>query len=146
MEPMNPGNIVLSFQFHSDDMEMVMASDGKVTAFSGVAKNSFFTLQDSPIDRVKDLLIRAVNNRTRERNYFQLYSMLLDNKISDDEFDKTIENNEDDYVVSQDCEADLNDIRLALFLVQEIKDIKDVDDMAALFSFSYGSIRKSLNC
>lgn len=146
MEHMDPSNIVLSFQFHSDDMEMEMVSDGKVTAFSGVAKNSFLTFQDSPIDRVKDLLIRAVNNRTRERNYFKLYSLLLENKISDDEFDKMIERNEDDYVVSQNFKADLNDIRLALFLISEIKDIKDVDDMAALFSFSYGSIRKSLNC
>ena len=124
---------------------MVMASDGEHTAFSGVAKNSFLTLQDSPIDKVKEFLVRAVNNRTRERNFFKLYSKLLERKISDAEYDQEVAEHEDDYVVSQDFNADLNDLSLALFLASDIKDVEDADDVAALFSFSHESLRKCLN-
>lgn len=144
MEPINAQNIILTFQV-GEDMKMMMASDGEVTAFSGVAKNSFFTLQESPVDKVKDFLVRAVNNRTRERNFFKLYSRLLDKEIDEDEFDRIIEDHEDDFVVSQDQNADLNDLRLALFLASDIKDVEDPDDVAALFSFSHESLRKCLN-
>ena len=38
----------------------------------------------------------------------------------------------------------MNDIEVALSLCDYLKDVKDVDDMADLFSFSDNSIRKSL--
>lgn len=47
-------------------------------------------------------LTRAVNNRTRERNYFRLYSEMLDGTISDEEFDRQIEDHEDLYVVTDE--------------------------------------------
>jgi len=145
MEPVNAQNVVISYFQHDGGLRMMMASDGETTAFSGVAKNSFLTLQESPIDKVKDFLVRAVNNRTRERNFFKLYNELLEKRITDEDFDKTIEDQEDDYVVSQDQDADLNDLRLALFLASDIKDVEDADDVAALFSFSHESLKKCLN-
>lgn len=145
MEPVNAQNVVISYFQHDGGLRMMMASDGETTAFSGVAKNSFLTLQESPVDKVKDFLVRAVNNRTRERNFFKLYNKLLEKRITDEEFDKTIEDQEDDFVVSQDQNADLNDLRLALFLASDIKDVEDADDVAALFSFSHESLKKCLN-
>ena len=127
----------------SDSVKLFAVKSGNVTAFTGVADNKAVSIITS-MDRMSQLLLRAVNNRTRERNYFRLYSQLLDKEISDDEFDKEIEENEDDYVVSNNKEADIHDIELALSLSQYIKDVKDVDDMADLFSFNNNSIRKSL--
>ena len=127
----------------SDSVKLFAVKSGNVTAFAGVADNKAVSIITS-MDSMSQLLLRAVNNRTRERNYFRLYSQLLDKEISDDEFDKEIEENEDDYVVSNNKEADIHDIELALSLSQYIKDVKDVDDMADLFSFNNNSIRKSL--
>ena len=127
----------------NENVKMLSVSDGDLTAFVGVADNKALNVVTS-IDRMSQLLIRAVNNRTRERNYFRLYSQLLENEITDEEFDKEIEENEDDYVVSNNEDVDLNDIEVALSLRHYIKDVKDVDDMADLFSFSDKSIRKSL--
>ena len=127
----------------NENVKMLSVSDGDLTAFVGVADNKALNVVTS-IDRMSQLLIRAVNNRTRERNYFRLYSQLLENEITDEEFDKEIEENEDDYVVSDNEDVDLNDIEVALSLRHYIKDVKDVDDMADLFSFSDKSIRKSL--
>ncbi|WP_373226721.1 hypothetical protein [Phocaeicola dorei] len=131
----------------SENIKMVSMSDGIHTAFVGVADNKAVNMVTS-MDRMSQLLIRAVNNRTRERNYFKLCNQLLDKEITDEEFEKEIDENEDNYVLSNNEEADMNDIEVALSLCDYLKDVKDVDDMADLFSFSDNSIRKSLigNC
>lgn len=127
----------------SENIKMVSMSDGIHTAFVGVADNKAVNMVTS-MDRMSQLLIRAVNNRTRERNYFKLCNQLLDKEITDEEFEKEIDENEDNYVLSNNEEADMNDIEVALSLCDYLKDVKDVDDMADLFSFSDNSIRKSL--
>ncbi len=126
----------------SDSVKMVVMSDGTRTAFVGVADNKAVNMVTS-IDRMSQLLIRAVNNRTRERNYFRLYNQLLENEITEDAFDREIEEKEDDYVVSNHEDADQTDIEIALSLCPYLN-VKDVDEMADLFSFSDSSIRKSL--
>lgn len=128
----------------SENIKMVSMSDGIHTAFVGVADNKAVNMVTS-MDRMSQLLIRAVNNRTRERNYFKLCNQLLDKEITDEEFEKEIDENEDNYVLSNNEEADMNDIEVALSLCDYLKDVKDVDDMADLFSFSDNSIRKSLH-
>lgn len=125
------------------NVKMLSVSNGVQTAFVGVAENKALNMVTS-IDRMSQLLIRAVNNRTRERNYFRLYNQLLEKEITEEEFDKEIDEKEDEYVVSNNEEADKNDIEMALALSSYLKDVKDVDDMADLFSFSDVSIRKSL--
>lgn len=112
------------------------------TAVVGVFKNDAFKkpLYDTKVE----LLIKAVNNRTRERNYFKKYIELLDDEISPEEFDKEIEENEDLYVVTQNDEVSKEEIWQALELSQRLMDVNDVDDMANLFSFSENSIRKSI--
>lgn len=125
------------------NVKILSVSNGVQTAFVGVAENKALNMVTS-IDRMSQLLIRAVNNRTRERNYFRLYNQLLEKEITEEEFDKEIDEKEDEYVVSNNEEADKNDIEMALALSSYLKDVKDVDDMADLFSFSDVSIRKSL--
>ena len=67
----------------SDSVKLFAVKSGNVTAFAGVADNKAVSIITS-MDRMSQLLLRAVNNRTRERNYFRLYSQLLDKEISDD--------------------------------------------------------------
>ena len=74
----------------SENIKMVSMSDGIHTAFVGVADNKAVNMVTS-MDRMSQLLIRAVNNRTRERNYFKLCNQLLDKEITDEEFEKEIE-------------------------------------------------------
>lgn len=90
----------------------------------------------------KELLIRAINNRTRERNYFRLYCQLLEKEIPEDYFNEEIDKHEDDYVTSSDQEATKEDLQFALDVSPEIKDVEDASDMIDLFSFSDSSIQK----
>ena len=91
-----------------------------------------------------ELLIRAVNNRTRERNYFKRYCEMLDGCITKGQFDKEIEQNESKYIVSQDQDASSEDIKIALELSPSLLDMPSVDDLADLFSFSEKSIRNNI--
>ena len=129
----NDGSSVIAIQDNNRD---------RVT-FAGVAnKARFFSI--STADRLKELMTRAINNRTRERNYFKLYCDMLGGNITEDEFDKEIEQNEDKYIINQDCDASIEDIEVALEVSPSIMDVKSPDDMAEIFSFSEKSMQKSI--
>lgn len=129
----NDGSSVIAIQDNNKD---------RVT-FAGVAnKARFFSI--STADRLKELMTRAINNRTRERNYFKLYCDMLGGNITEDEFDREIEQNEDKYIIKQDCDASIEDIEVALEVSPSIMDVKSPDDMAEIFSFSEKSMQKSI--
>ncbi len=122
---------------------VVSVSNERVTTFAGVVRNEVFFV-DGINGNIKELLVTAVNNRTRERNYFKKYVELLEGTISDDEFDKAIEDNEDDYVISEDKEPTLEDVQCVLEMAPELKDVDSVEDLASLFSFKPNSVQKCL--
>ena len=93
-------------------------------------------------DHIIDIMAIAINNRTRERNYFKLYSSLLENKISDEEFDRLIDENPDMYVQEDYRDFSPLEIAIARKASEKIMDIEDLSDMAALFSISDRSIHK----
>lgn len=95
-------------------------------------------------EKLANLLVEAVNNRTRERNYFRKYIELLEGEISEDEFEKEIIENEDEYVRSLDKSPDLVDLKLALSIAHKIKDIKTLDDFTSLFSFNEQIVEKQI--
>lgn len=125
----------------SDGMIIHTSTNDSYTAFVGVVDNK--TIQTSPnIEQVCDLLIRGINNRTRERNYFRKYCELLNGEITDDEFDTEMEANEDEYVIKENIDANAIDARIALSLAPKIMDAEYVEDVSTLFSFNPNSLRK----
>lgn len=84
---------------------------------------------------VFELLLRAVNNRTKERNYFRLYCEMLEETISEDEFNKELDENESNYVLDGDEEPTEDKMRIALGLSTMIKDVNTSEDISSLFSF-----------
>lgn len=95
-------------------------------------------------DNSHKLLIKAFNNRTRERNYFKLCCEMLDGDITEDDFDKEIEQNPDDYVVPAGDDDSVVNIQAAISLTNKLKGIKTTDDFASLFQFSENKINKCL--
>ena len=89
-----------------NDMKITVATDGNYTAFAGVAKNNTFNIERS-VDRVGELLVRAVNNRTRERNFFRLYADMLEQNITEEEYSRQLEECQDEYVLPLPVEADM---------------------------------------
>jgi hypothetical protein len=91
---------------------------------------------------VIDLLFTAVNNRTRERNYFKLYCDLLDGTITEEQFDEEIAKKESDYIVDESEDPSLYKVSLAIKLAKHIKDVDSINDLSSLFSFNPKSIEK----
>ena len=126
-----------------NDMKITVATDGNYTAFAGVAKNNTFNIERS-VDRVGELLVRAVNNRTRERNFFRLYADMLEQNITEEEYSRQLEECQDEYVLPLPVEADMTDIETAVQLSRHIKGVESMDDFQSLFSFSDGSIHHAI--
>ena len=93
-------------------------------------------MKEEDYKRLVELLINAVNNRTRQRNYFRLYCQLLENEITEKEFDNEIDDNEDEYVINNDKDYSENDIELISELKGRILDFdcEFIDDIEDLFS------------
>lgn len=94
--------------------------------------------------KVIDLLVRGINNRTRERNYFMKYCELLEGTISEEEFDREIKENEDDYVVPLNQLTDREDIKIALDVSDRIKGVHYVEDLESLFSLNSNTLRLAI--
>ena len=92
-----------------------------------------------------DLLRTAVNNRTRERNYFRLLSQYLSEEISADDFDREIEENEDLYVLNCSRRPSRAQFEMACFLSNGLLGVDSPDDFFSLFSFSEEKTFKLLN-
>lgn len=98
--------------------------------------DSFTTILNSFIpENVLNLLVRAINNRTVERNYFRLYSQFLEGNLTEEAFDKEIELHEEDFVITTENKPQVEDMRAILRFADKIKDLNSSSDLSLLFSF-----------
>lgn len=136
--------LYMSYQSDGNPLVAVQDGDSETLAFAGlIDKTKFFNIDSS--ERLKKILVDAINNRTRERNYFKLYCEMLDGIITEEDFDNEIDNHEEKYMISQDKDATIEDIEIALEVSPLLMDVKDSNDMAELFSFSEKSMLKSIS-
>lgn len=123
---------------------MCSVSDGEHTDFIGISDEKAFNYIVRIEDPVQKMLIKAVNNRTRERNYFRLYSEMLEENITEDEFEKELSENSDDYVLPVRENTNPTDVEVATLLSDHIKGIDTMDDFQSLFSINDKSIKNAL--
>lgn len=126
------------------EAEICSVSDGEHTAFVGISDEKAFNYIMRIEDPVQKMLIKAVNNRTRERNYFRLYSEMLEENITEDEFEKELSEHNDDYVLPVREDTNPNDVEVAVLLSDHIKGIDTMDDFQSLFSINDKSIKNAL--
>ena len=80
-------------------------------------------------DRIIDIMTIAINNRTRERNYFKLYCQLLQNEISEADFNRMIDENPNEYVPEEYHNYGPLEIALARKASENIMDVADLNDI-----------------
>ena len=116
----------------------VKPSDNDNVFFAGISQGSSVISRMVGVDYAEmvELFTRAVNNRTRQRNYFRLQNELLEGLISEDDFYKEIEEKEDEYVVEEKETPSPKRLCHAMILSQGIKDVQNSEDLSTLFSFS----------
>jgi hypothetical protein len=134
----NNNHVVMMGQMQDGAFVAVKQADQEKVVYAGISKGAAVINRMIGVDysEMQELLTRAVNNRTRQRNFFRLQNSMLEGLITEEEFYKTLEENEDDYVV-EELESPSHDrIEHALNLTQGIKDVNNSEDFANLFSFS----------
>lgn len=144
----NSGENVSMFTFNNGDLNIIGKHNFTKghTIFAGISSCNTFSerITGKLFDKAVSLLIRAINNRTIERNYFKLYSELLDRIITEDEFDKELNEHESEYVINNDIIPTKEELELVLKLIPHIKDVTNSEDLSSLFSFKSNQLDKLL--
>lgn len=140
------GQTVVFTQFCSQDTIVQGVNVNGQTAFCGLSKDNaiFDRLMGNNLDKIYKMLVTAVNNRTIERDYFKLYCDLLEGVISDEEYEKIIENNSEKYVLASDITPTKDDLCLALALSRDLHGVENSEDVASLFSYNSIDVDKLL--
>lgn len=73
--------------------------------------------------------------------FFMLYAMLLNDEITQEEFDAEIEKHQDKYVILIGKRRSQNEIKIALRLKERMKGIDSMDDFQSMFSINNESIK-----
>lgn len=89
-------------------------------------------------NRVCRLLMVACNNMTRQSNFFKLQCELLQNIITEEEYDKEINEHESDYVVPCGNNKDEEDAKVAYSLCNSlIERVDSVNELCSLFELDF---------
>lgn len=139
------GTTVMRGEMQDGEFVAVSQEDSNNIIFAGVGKETVINrMMGLDIDNLMELLVRAVNNRTRQRNYFRLYGQMLENEISEDDFYQEISEHDDDYVIEEVEKPSKERLLQALNLSIKIKDVKSSEDLSDLFSFDSFETDKQL--
>lgn len=126
-----------------------MENKKKIEVNTTAKGGATLALPVAALNAERNLLIRAINNRTRERNYANICLRLAEGEISEDEFEEEILNNEDRYVISFEDDTSEEEIIIASRLTKDVLDVDTEDDFRELFSISSASLlnlTKSIDC
>ncbi len=100
--------------------------------------------EESMFDASFYTLLKAYENRTRQYNFFKLYTDYLDGTITEEEFNQEIDQNEDKYVIPEPQDASPAQVELAYRVSEKIKDFGSTEDFTSLFSISDKSLSNAI--
>lgn len=148
VETSSEGNSCTYMMGHFKDGAIIAISqeDCDDVMFAGVSSGTSIINRIAGIDyeEMLELMTRAVNNRTRQRNFFRLQNSLLEGEINEEEFYTTIDENADDYVIEETENPSTERLFHALELSKNIKDVNSSEDLSSLFSFDSLNITDKL--
>ena len=97
------------------------------------------------IQKEVEILINAINNITRQRNYSWLLADKLSGDISQKEYEEELRNNPDNYNITRDINISPEEIDVLADLSKYIKGVNTLADFVNLFGISKESEQNYLN-
>jgi hypothetical protein len=85
-------------------------------------------------EKQKYYLIKAFHNKDVIINYLKLYTSLLEKYITEEEFDKAIDENPNKYFISIDNKVNQVEMEIVYELVKEIGTEYSIQDVSEIFS------------
>lgn len=133
--------LTLSWNYEFQNKTTVLTENGIKMESQTIAKGAAnFSLSAAPSEAERNMLLRAINNRTRERNYANICLQLAEGQITEEEFENEIANNENRYVISFAEHTSPEEIKVAALLANEVLDVDTEDDFRELFSIGSASL------
>ena len=145
----NNPSVFLTLSFETNQKTTLMENKKKIEVQTSTRGAAILELPVGVMKAERDMLIRAINNRTRERNYANICLRLAEGEITEEEFENEIMNNEDRYVISFEDETPEESVMIASLLTKDILDVDTEDDFKELFSINSESmlnLTKSIEC
>ena len=98
------------------------------------------------ISRLKDLLYQeAINNLLKKSKFLQLYIQLIENQISEEEYEDELNSHPDDYFINlKDLNSNL-DYAALLLVLQNLPKQLSVDEVSEIFGIKTQAIMNQLN-
>jgi len=142
----NEIDTVTSYYMNGTTVYTLKHPENDTIFIAGVSEGDSFINQITgrSFENIYNLLIKAVNNRTVERDYFRLYSEFISGVLSEKDFEKELNEHEDNYVIQNNIIPTKDDVRFALNIAKDIKDVETSEDLSSLFSFNSIEIEKLL--
>lgn len=146
IQPQTAGDESYSVLYMDKDTQYVAVRNQEDTYFAGHTTKGVLSswIMGDVSQRIVDLAINAINNRTKERNFSRLGEKLALGEITEDEYDKVLLEHEDEFVIKCDIKPSELDMKYAVQLASKLMDVKDTDDLSVLFSFDESVIKHYL--
>lgn len=93
----------------------------------------------------KEFLIKAYHNKDTIINYLKLYNSLIENEITDDDFDKEINDNPKNYFVYINRKINVVEMEALSELVKELGEDLSIQDVSETFSVDLSNIINYVN-
>ena len=87
------------------------------------------------------LLLIALKNMAIYRNYLLLHTALLENRITEQDFNRELEYNTQKYVPSQNIIPYLDEVKMALDIYKDLNGPDYLEDFCETFSFNEESVK-----
>lgn len=98
------------------------------------------------IGRLKDFLYKeAITNLLKKSKFLQLYVQLIENQISEEEYEEELNSHSDEYFINlKDVNSDL-DYTALLLVLQNLPKSLSVDEVSEIFGLNTDSLINQLN-
>jgi len=141
----NSTGFSLSLSYEFNGTTTIMENEDKTVIQTNTRGAVTFEMSTPTLEAERNMWRRAVNNRTRERNYANICLQLAEGQITDQEFEEEIMRNEDRYVISFSDDTSTEEIQIAAHLANEVLDVESEEDFRELFSISSASLTNLTN-
>ena len=103
-----------------------------------------FSTQNILIQLKEDYLFTLINNLLKKNEFLQLTIELLENQISEEEFEEEIENNSDKYLIETFELITTSDLNIITNILKRIGKSFSIDEVAELFSIEPQSLNRHI--
>lgn len=98
------------------------------------------------ISKIKEYLYQsAIQNLVKKTNFLQLYIQLIEDQISEKQYEQELSQNSEKYFIHMEDEVTEHHVHALFLILKKIKNNFSIDEVSEVFGIQTDSLLKSLN-